>query len=382
MPFKSSELQEYGGICFGQNQISKNLIILNPYNYKSQNSLLLGVPGGGKSFTGKWITLSKFLKAQNHNHEIIIIDPEREYSPLVKALGGEVIVLSRNSNTHINPLDVSIGYHQDDNPLSIKADFMLSLCEQILSPVILGPKEKSLIDRCTGYILRDYIENGCVGRTPTLTDFYQCLKAQAEPEAHNLALSIEQYAIGTLSQFAEQTNVDIKNKIVCFDTNELDKHLSSIGMLIVCDHIQNRMINNRAKGVKTTIINDELYLMLKREYTSDFFYKMWKRARKYGCDFMGITQNVEDCLRSPNGRALINNSELVIMLSQASDDRMQLSKILDISENLQKYITDGKEGAGLIKFGKNIIPFENDIPDNSYIYKLLTTKPDETRYSR
>lgn len=381
IPFKTSEIQELNGFCIGQNQISKNLLVLNPKNHKSQNSVLLGKPGGGKSFTAKWISLSKVLLSAEDNHEILLIDPEREYAPLVKALGGEVIVLSQNSKTHINALDLKTGYDKSDNPISIKADFMVSLCEQIMSPVILTPAQKSIIDRCTELILRDYVTGGCVGEAPTLLDFHSCLLSQPEKEAKDLALALEIYAKGSLSTFAQKTNVDIKNRIICFDIHELSENLKKIAMLVLFDHIQNRMIHNRSKGIDTSIGVDELYMMLLNEYTASFFFKSWKRARKYGCDFMGISQNGEDFLRSPNGRAIISTSELVIMLEQAPLDVELLSEMLDISESLQEYIINSKPGAGLIKFGESIIPFENDIPNTSMIYKLLTTKPDEAIYT-
>lgn len=381
MPFKTSEIQELNGFCIGQNQLSKNLIMINPKSHKSQNSVLLGAPGGGKSFTAKWILLSKVLASAEDNHEIIIIDPEREYAPLVKALGGEVIVLSQNSKTHINALDLKTGYEKDDDPIAIKADFMVSLCEQIMSPVILTPAQKSLIDRCTELTLRDYVHNGCEGDAPTLLDFHSCLLSQPEKEAKDLALALEIYAKGSLSTFAQKTNVDIKNRIICFDIHELSENLQKIAMLVLFDHIQNRMIHSRSKGISTSIDVDEIYLMLLNEYTENFFYRSWKRARKYGCDFMGITQNVEDFLRSPSGRAIINTSELVIMLAQSELDCELLSGILNISESLQEYITNPEEGAGLIKFEKNFVPFENDIPEDSEIYKLLTTKPGEAIYT-
>lgn len=381
MPFKTSEIQEPNGFCIGQNQLSKNLLMLNPKNHKSQNSVLLGVPGGGKSFTAKWIILSKFLASTAENHETIIIDPEREYAPLVKALGGEVIVISQNSKTYINALDLSTGYDKSDNPIAIKADFMVSLCEQIMSPVFLTPAQKSIIDRCTEITLNDYVQKGCNGDAPTLLDFHSCLLSQPEEEAKALALALEIYAKGSLSTFAQKTNVDIKNRIICFDIHELSENLQSIAMLVVFDHIQNRMIHNRSNGISTSVAADELYMMLLKEYTAAFFFKSWKRARKYGCDFMGISQNGEDFLRSPNGRAIISTSELVIMLSQAPLDCELLSEMLNISESLQEYITNSKPGAGLIKFGDDIIPFENDIPSDSQIYKLLTTKPDEAIYT-
>lgn len=381
MPFKSMEIQEENGYCFGQNQITKNLIIINPKNKASLNSVLLGVPGFGKSMEAKWIILTKALATADSQHEIIVIDPEREYAPLVKALGGEVVYLSATSSTHINAMDVSAGYDKSDNPIVTKAEFMLSVIEHIMYPSIVKPTQRSLIDRCTDIVLRDYVKNNCQGTPPTLIDFYETMKAQPEPEAEEVALAIEIYAKGSLSTFAKQTNINIKNRIICFDIHELGSTLMSLGMLVLFDHIQNRMIKNRAKGITSSVINDEFYLMFEHQFTSEFFYKMWKRGRKYGVDFCGITQNVEDMLRSPNGRAIISTSELVLMLNQAPLDCDELSSLLDISENQKEYILNVKAGSGLLRLGKSLIPFENDIPKDSEIYKLLTTKIGEAIYN-
>lgn len=381
MPFKSMEIQEENGYCFGQNQITKNLITINPKNKASLNSVLLGVPGFGKSMEAKWIILTKALATADSQHEIIVIDPEREYAPLVKALGGEVVYLSATSSTHINAMDVSAGYDKSDNPIVTKAEFMLSVIEHIMYPSIVKPTQRSLIDRCTDIVLRDYVKNNCQGTPPTLIDFYETMKAQPEPEAEEVALAIEIYAKGSLSTFAKQTNINIKNRIICFDIHELGSTLMSLGMLVLFDHIQNRMIKNRAKGITSSVINDEFYLMFEHQFTSEFFYKMWKRGRKYGVDFCGITQNVEDMLRSPNGRAIISTSELVLMLNQAPLDCDELSSLLDISENQKEYILNVKAGSGLLRLGKSLIPFENDIPKDSEIYKLLTTKIGEAIYN-
>ena len=381
MPFKSMEMQEENGYCFGQNQITKNLITINPKNKASFNSVLLGVPGFGKSMLAIWIILTKALATADSQHEIVIIDPEREYAPLVKALGGEVVYLSATSSTHINAMDVSAGYDKSDNPIVTKAEFMLSVIEHIMYPSIVKPTQRSLIDRCTDIVLRDYVKNNCQGTPPTLIDFYETMKAQPEPEAEEVALAIEIYAKGSLSTFAKQTNINIKNRIICFDIHELGSTLMSLGMLVLFDHIQNRMIKNRAKGITTSVINDEFYLMFEHQFTSEFFYKMWKRGRKYGVDFSGITQNVEDMLRSPNGRAIISTSELVLMLNQAPLDCDELSSLLDISENQKEYILNVKAGSGLLRLGKSLIPFENDIPKDSEIYKLLTTKIGEAIYN-
>lgn len=380
MPFRSTEFQEENGFCYGQNQITKNLILINPKSQQSANCVICGMPGGGKSMLEKWIVINKILATANDQHEILIIDPEREYAPLVKALGGVVVYFSMDSKTHVNAMEISAGYDRSDNPIATKADFMMSLCEHLLYPTPVGPKQKSIIDRCTEIVLRDYVRNGYQGEAPTLLDFYNCLLEQPEPQAQELALGIEIYAKGSLATFAKQTNIDINNRIICFDIHELSEHLMSIGMLVLFDHIQNRMVKNRMKGVSTSIINDEFYLMFQHNYTSEFFYKMWKRGRKYGADYCGITQNVEDLLRNANGRAIMSTSELIIMLNQAPLDREQLAELLHISENQQEYIKNAKPGSGLIKIGGDLIPFENDIPQWSSIYKLLTTKPDEAIY--
>lgn len=380
MPFKSTELQQENGFCFGQNQISRNLIMINPKSQQSANSIVCGRPGSGKSMFAKWLILNKVLATADDKHVIIIIDPEREYAPLVKALGGEVIYFSATSHTHINAMDISTGYDKSDNPIIIKSEFMLSLCEQLLYPSVVGPKQRSLIDRCTERVLRDYVRNGCTGDAPTLLDFYECMKEQPEEEAADIALALEVYASGSLSTFAKPTNVNINSRIVCFDIHELGESLNSIAMLVLFDHIQNQMIHNRANGITTSIVNDEFYLMFARQFTSDFFFRCWKRGRKYDCDFCGITQNVEDLLRTPNGRAILSTSELMIMLNQAPLDCEQLSDLLDISENQQEYITNAKPGSGLIKVSGTLIPFENDIPQDTEIYKLLTTKPNEAIY--
>lgn len=381
MPFRSAEVQEPDGYCYGQNQITKNLIMINPTRLQSCNSLTLGKPGSGKSMSAKWLILSKILSSAGKDREIIIIDPEREFGPLVRQLGGEVVYLSADSKTHINLLDVSTGYAKDDNPLTAKSEFMLSICENIMYPTVLGPKHRSIIDRATTVTLQKYIQNGCAGTAPTLFDFYENLTRMPEEEAKETALAVELYAKGNLSTFSHQTNIDIKNRIICFDIHELGESLTPLGMLVLFEHIHNRMVHSRANGIFTSIICDEFYLMLERELTSAFFFRAWKRGRKYGCDFSGLTQNVEDVLRSPNGRAIINTSEIVTVMNQAPLDRQQLSELLDISEDLQEYITNAKAGSGLLKFGENLIPFENDIPRDTLIYSLLTTKPDEAVYN-
>ena len=379
-PFRCTEIQEQGGYCFGQNQISKNLILIDPKSHQSANSVVLGKPGAGKSMFAKWLILNKVFASAGQNHEVIIIDPEREYAPLVKALGGEVVYLSATAQTHINAMEVSSGYQADDDPIVAKTEFLQSLCEQLMSPTQLTAQQKSIIARCTQDVLGEYVRRGCAGEAPTLVDFYNRLRAQDDGDAGELALALEAYATGRLSTFAKQTNINLNSRVICFDIHQLGRSLMSLGMLVLFDHIQQRMIRSRATGITTSVINDEFYLMLDKRFTSDFFFQMWKRGRKYDCDYSGITQNVEDLLRSENGRAIINTSELVVMLNQSALDAAQLSEMLDISPVLRGYLKDAKEGSGLLKFGGEIVPFENDIPSKSKIYRLLTTKPSEAIY--
>ena len=309
--------------------------------------------------------------------EGIIIDPEREYSQLVKALGGEVIHISATSQNHINAMDMTKEYGDGANPVILKSEFIMSLCEQLIGGSNLGAKQKSIIDRCTASVYRTYQQNNYQGEVPTLQDFREELLKQDEPEAQEIALAIELFTSGSLNTFAKHTNVDTNNRLICYDILDLGKQLMPIGMLVVLDSILNRITQNRAKGRNTFIFIDEIYLLFQHEYSANFLFTLWKRVRKYGAYATGITQNVDDLLQSHTARTMLANSEFIIMLNQASTDRLELAKLLNISDLQMSYITNVEAGHGLIKVGSSLVPFANKFPKNTKLYKLMTTKPNE-----
>lgn len=376
MPFKVQEIRHENGIFYGQNVISKNMIIADRRKLLNGNSFILGVSGSGKSFAGKQEIAS--IRLREPNADIIIIDPEREYSPLVKALGGEVIKISATSDNHINAMDMNSEYGDGANPVILKSEFILSLCEQLIGSGNLGPKQKSIIDRCTANVYRVFQQGNYQGIPPTLQDFREELLKQEEPEAKEIALAIELFTNGSLNTFALNTNVDTSNRLICYDILDLGKQLLPIGMLVVLDSILNRITANRTKVKDTYIFIDEIYLLFQYEYSANFLFTLWKRVRKYGAFCTGITQNVEDLLQSHTARTMLANSEFIIMLNQASTDRLELAKLLNISDLQMSYITNVGAGEGLIKVGSSLVPFVNKFPKNTELYKLMTTKPGES----
>ena len=374
MPFKVQEIRHENGIFYGQNVISKNMIIADRKQLLNGNSFTLGVSGSGKSFTAKEEIAT--IKMRDPNADIILIDPEREYSKLVKAFNGEVIKISATSKNHINAMDMNADYG-DGNPVILKSEFILSLCEQLIGSGNLGAKQKSLIDRCTANVYRVFQQGNYQGIPPTLQDFREELLRQNEPEAKEIALAIELFTNGSLNTFAIQTNVDTSNNLICYDILDLGKQLQPIGMLVVLDSILNRITSNRAKNKNTYIFIDEIYLLFQYEYSANFLFTLWKRVRKYGAFATGITQNVEDLLQSHTARTMLANSEFIIMLNQASTDRIELAKLLNISDPQMSFITNVGAGEGLIKVGSSIVPFVNHFPKNTKLYKLFTTKPGE-----
>lgn len=330
----------------------------------------------GKSFTAKGEITDIMLA--DPTADVIIIDPEREYSPLVNALGGEIINISATSPNHINAMDMNKDYGDGANPVILKSEFIMSLCEQLIGGTNLGAKQKSIIDRCTASVYRAYQQNDYTGTVPTLQDFRAELMKQDEPEAREIALAIELFTHGSLNTFAKQTNVDTNNRLICYDILDLGKQLMPIGMLVVLDSILNRITQNRAKGKNTYIFIDEIYLLFQHEYSANFLFTLWKRVRKYGAFATGITQNVDDLLQSHTARTMLANSEFIIMLNQASTDRLKLAELLNISDLQMSYITNVEAGHGLIKVGSSLVPFANKFPKNTKLYKLMTTKPGES----
>ena len=374
MPFKVQEVQHTNGIYYGQNAISKNMILVDRQELLNGNSFILGVSGSGKSFTAKEEISSIMLKEKDA--DIIVIDPENEFAGLVKELGGEVVEISSTSKNHINAMDMNKYYGDNSNPIILKSEFVLSLCEQLMGKA-LQPQQRSIIDRCTAKVYRDYQNRDYEGEPPTLKDFREELLKQNEKEAKEIALAIELFSNGSLNTFAKQTNVNINNRLVCYNILELKKQLQPIAMLVILDSILNRITANRQKGKNTYIYIDEIYLLFQYEYSANFLFTLWKRVRKYGACCTGITQNVEDLLRNDLARTMLANSELIIMLNQASTDREELAKLLNISDAQLSFITNVEAGHGLIKIGNSLIPFINKFPKNTELYKLMTTKLNE-----
>lgn len=376
IPFKVQEIRHENGIFYGQNTISKNMIMVDRKQLLNGNSFILGVSGSGKSFTAKQEITS--IKLREPDADIIIVDPEREYSPLVNALGGEVIKISATSDNHINAMDMNSEYGDGANPVILKSEFILSLCEQLIGSGNLGPKQKSIIDRCTASVYRIFQQGNYQGIPPTLQDFREELLKQEEPEAKEIALAIELFTNGSLNTFALNTNVDTSNKLICYDILDLGKQLLPIGMLVVLDSILNRITANRTKGKNTYIFIDEIYLLFQYEYSANFLFTLWKRVRKYGAYATGITQNVEDLLQSHTARTMLANSEFIIMLNQAYIDRLELGKLLNISDEQMSFITNVGAGEGLMRVGSANVPFVNRFPKNTELYRLMTTKPGES----
>ena len=371
MPFKVQEIQHKNGVFQGVNVISKNMIFVNRNELLNGNCFILGVSGSGKSFTAKEEIVNMLL---TRDADVIIIDPEREYKPLVDALNGQVIQLSATSKNHINCLDINADYADGANPIALKSEFVMSLFEQIAGKDNVSAFEKSIIDRCLANIYSPYIKNKYQGEAPTLIDLEKELKRQTEPEAHELAVQIELFTTGSHNTFAQQTNVNIRNRFVCFDILDLGSQMMPIGMLTVLDSILNRITANRAAGRETYIFIDEIYLLFQHEYSANFLFGLWKRVRKYGAFATGITQNVDDLLQSHTARTMLANSEFIIMLNQGSTDREELAKLLLISDDQLKHITNVETGHGLVKVGSDLVPFERKFPKNTELYKLMTTK--------
>lgn len=378
MPFRVQEISHKHGIYYGQNAISKNMIVADRQQLMNGNSFIVGVSGSGKSFAGKNEIVNLMLA---DDCDVILLDPEREYSSLVRAMGGEVIHISATSPNHINAMDLNREYGDGANPVILKSEFVLSLCEQLIGSQNLGAKQKSIIDRCTAGIYREYQSRGYEGIPPTLQDFHRELLSQNESEAKEIALAIELFTEGSLNTFAKHTNVDTNNRLICYDILDLGKQLMPIGMLVVLDSILNRITRNRAQGRKTFVFIDEIYLLFQHEYSANFLFTLWKRVRKYGAYCTGITQNVEDLLQSHTARTMLANSEFLIMLNQAPTDRMELAKLINISNEQMDFIRDVNPGCGLIKVGSALVPFENKFPRNTKLYRLMSTKPNEEIYN-
>lgn len=373
MPFSTQELYQENGLYYGLNALSHNLILVNRKSLKTPSGFILGTPGSGKSFKAKTEIVNVLLETDD---DVIIIDPESEYKYLTQCFKGTNINISAGSKEHINPMDISEEY--DEEPLKLKSEFLLSLCNLIVGGRNgLSTQEKAVIDRAVALTYSKTFKVFGKEYTPTLKDFYETLLAQPEAEAKKVALSLELYIKGSLSVFAEKTNIDMKNRLITFDIKDLGKELKTMGMLIVLDQIWNRVTQNRQKGKRTWLYIDEIYLLFQNEYSSNYLFELYKRARKWGLIPTGITQNVEDLLLSDNARRMLSNSDFIIMLNQATSDRVELASLLDISNPQLSFVTNVKEGQGLVFAGNAIVPFKDEFPKETELYKMMTTKIEE-----
>ena len=374
VPFTTQELFQNGreALYYGLNALSSNLIMVDRKLLKNPNGLILGTPGSGKSFSAKREIANCFLLTMD---DIIICDPEAEYAPLVEQLQGQIIKISPTSGDYINPMDLNLDYSDEDNPLALKADFILSLCELIVGGKDgLKPVEKTIIDRCVQLVYQKYLNDPRPENMPILEDLYNLLRAQEEKEGQYIATALEIYVTGSLNVFNHRTNVDVNNRVVCYDIRELGKQLKKMGMLVVQDQVWNRVTINREARKSTRYYIDEFHLLLTEEQTAAYSVEIWKRFRKWGGIPTGITQNVKDLLSSREVENIFENSDFIYMLNQAAGDRQILAKQLGISPHQLSYVTHSGEGEGLLFYGNVIIPFVDRFPKDTQLYRIMTTK--------
>ncbi|NLT15934.1 MAG: DUF87 domain-containing protein, partial [Clostridiales bacterium] len=376
MPFKVQEIQDAGGTYFGENAISHNPILCNRDNLMNQSGIVSGVPGSGKSMLTKWIIATKILNSED---DILICDPEAEYVPLVQALAGKdgsVISVSAGGRDRLNAMYMVDGYGEN-NPIVVKSQFIMSLIEQIDNKGV-GPQQKSIIDRCITAVYQDARNTDTI---PTLSTLREKLLQQQEPEARQIALSMELFTIGSLDIFGHDSNVDLDKRVVVFDIHGLGSQLKPAGLLVITDTMLNRVTLNWKRGKRTHVFIDEFHIVFENEYSAAFFNSAWRQYRKRNAQPTAITQNVEYLLDSVQASTLLSNSEFLVMLNQAASDREKLAKLLSISPEQMSYITNADPGCGLIKYGRALVPFVNRFPKDTKLYQLMTTKPGEGSFS-
>ena len=374
MPFKVQEIQEPGGIYIGENAVSRNLILCNMDNLMNQSMMLLGIPGSGKSFFAKLLIIAIALSTKD---DIVILDPEGEYSPLVKALGGSVIRFAVGGTDWLNAMDMENGYGEG-SPVAFKSQFIMSLLKQV-DPEGIGPHQKSIIDRCVAQVCKEKKQSNIVA---TLCTVREKLLEQPEPEAQDIALTMELYTSGSLDIFAHETNVDTKNRIISYDIHDLSEDLKQPGFVTITDAMLNRVNFNWAQGKKTHVIVDEFHIAYENEYSGNFFTSAWRQFRKRNASPVAITQNVDYLLDAPQARSMLSNSEFIVMLNQAEKDQERLSQLLNISPEQMRYVNGSEAGSGLLRYGNALVPFINKFPMDTELYRLITTRPGEGVFAK
>ena len=374
MPFRVQEIQDPGGLPYGVNAISKNLLICERKRLISPHAFYLGVSGSGKSVAMK-STIENVALATND--DIIIIDAEREYGPITRSLGGTVVEISPSSPHHINPMEVADGYGDGENPIAMKSELITSILEQQMGVGRVSGSHKSIIDRCTANVYQNYFRNRGKAPMPLLTDWRNEVLKQVDPEAREIALAAELITEGSLNVFAHPGNVDMDSRIITLDLYEMGEQLRPTALVVTLEAIQNRVMENRKRGKYTWVFLDEVYLYFKYHYSGEFLYRAWKRFRKYAGIMTAATQNVEECLKSETARLMLANSEFLLLFNQAATDRAELGKLLHISNTQMGYITNAEPGHGLLKMGGSLVPFNNSIPKDTELYRLMSTTPGE-----
>lgn len=374
MPFRVQEIQDPGGLPYGVNAISKNLLICERKRLISPHAFYLGVSGSGKSVAMK-STIENVALATND--DIIIIDAEREYGPITRSLGGTVVEISPSSPHHINPMEVADGYGDGENPIAMKSELITSILEQQMGVGRVNGSHKSIIDRCTANVYQNYFHSRSKAPMPLLTDWRNEVLKQVDPEAREIALAAELITEGSLNVFAHPGNVDMNSRIITLDLYEMGEQLRPTALVVTLEAIQNRVMENRKRGKYTWVFLDEVYLYFKYHYSGEFLYRAWKRFRKYAGIMTAATQNVEECLKSETARLMLANSEFLLLFNQAATDRAELGKLLHISDTQMGYITNAEPGHGLLKMGGSLVPFNNSIPKDTELYRLMSTTPGE-----
>lgn len=377
MPFNVKEVASENGNYYGVNSISSKVIILNRKKLKNANGWILGDSGSGKSFTAKREIAGSIL---NTDDDVIMLDPSNEYTYLTRMLGGEVIEISPQSKNYINPFDMNESYAGSDDPITLKSDYILSLCDSIIGGEGgLSPRAKTIIDRCVRNVYREYVQDFNKDKTPTLTDFYNELLKQKEPEAEDIAISLEIYVKGSLSVFSNKTNIDSNNRILCFDTSGLGKSLKTFGLLVALDNIWNRVIENNKKGKATWIYIDEIHMFLKNDYARNFLQELYKIIRKYGGIPTGITQDIDDILKNEEAVTMLNNSQFIVMLGQAKLNVKRIQDVFELSDTQAGYISNAEKGSGLVYYGGSIVPFKDNFPKDLKLYDIFDTTPESSK---